>query len=166
MVVSNVMKLIEDCIISALQSLTMECQRSPIEAAVSTAIVTVIDKQVGEMLMSELVKVAESQAQTGAVVMWTVANKLIACDELLVPITRVVERAVNEETCKVETVYITEDKMAKIPLSPPSPEPFGSDYSRNTRKSRRTRRTSKIKEKISRQLEVIRIRRARQRCSW
>lgn len=76
--VSNALMLIDDRIISFLQSCAAKSPPRPIEAAVSTAIVTAINEQVAEKMISEAVKYAVSEAMTSQEVMLMVALKLIS----------------------------------------------------------------------------------------
>lgn len=75
--VSNVMTLNEDDIIYALQSCTTESLPSPMGAAKSNAAVKVIDEHVGELITSELVEGAASQAVTSPDVIATVPHTAV-----------------------------------------------------------------------------------------
>lgn len=86
--VSNVMLLIDDLIISTLKSCTAGSRPSPTAVAVSTAIVTVIGKQIGEKMMLEFVKDMARQTGTTQDVISTTTHEIFGCDEMMAPIAR------------------------------------------------------------------------------
>lgn len=85
LVVSNVRTMIDDKITSTVKALGAKSRPSTIGAAVSTAIVTVIEKRVSGNMTSELGKHSERQTVTSQDVISTAAHECIGCDELMVP---------------------------------------------------------------------------------
>lgn len=113
--VRNVLTLIDDRIISDLESCTVKSRSTPIRAAVSTAILMVIDGQVREERMSELLKDAASQAVTSQDVISTVARKLIGSDELIGTIVLFLKSTVEKEKRKrKEPVYTHRRRIWQI----------------------------------------------------
>lgn len=135
--VNNVLMLIEVRITSALQSCTAEDRPSLIGAVVTNTIATVMDKQVGVGMLSELVKDAESQAVSSQGVVVTVVHKLISSDELMEPVTPFVSKTVEKGTGNVKNVYNTEEKVDEVLSSPTLSESSDFESSRSSRRPRR-----------------------------
>lgn len=95
--VSSISMLIDECIISALQSDMTERRASPIEAEVSTSFARIIKDQIGENMMSELGKNAESQAVTSKDVILTATHGCIGYEEPMLPILCFVPSSLDKE---------------------------------------------------------------------
>lgn len=92
--VGNAMTLIDEHIISALQMSNDEKHPSPMRAAVSASITTIICKHVNQAAVADMVTKATSQAVKSPDVIPTLADALVTNDGSMKHIARFVMRTV------------------------------------------------------------------------
>lgn len=134
MVVIDTVKLIDDSIFSALQSYTAGTRQSLIEAAISTAITTVIDEEFirnGVGVDQKYDNPSADEPKNDI----KIAQKLIGSLELISLVARFMTKIANEEVSKVKIVYKSEHKLPEVPPFPPFSVQSDSESPQRTRRA-------------------------------
>lgn len=145
--VTNTMTLIDERIISALQSCTDGNRLSPMGTAISTAVGTAVADQISQGMVSKMVKEEAFQLVRNPEVKTMIAAELTRSDELMSPIAKFVAKSVKQEARNVEYVRKEEPRIEVTPPSPPSSDPSDSESSRDSRRSRRSHRPRKSRKR-------------------
>lgn len=150
------MTFIDAPMMVSMQYFTTKSHPGTAGAVVSIAIVTVVDEQVGEKVKSELVKKSASEPVTSQNLTSCVAHEVIGLDVLMALMAHFVESTLEVETEKVENIFKTRGRAAKLSPFSPSSKPSDSGLLQRREDQDDIDEQGKTKEKTCRHGHVVR----------